>query len=107
MEHTSRVSRRFLGDVHYCSASIPSGSVSKCRRYEYVFPSIFFVIVDTDCTYTDYAVVIIMGVFIYAGLHWLISARRWFKGPVRTVEMNTIDDRSVSDADVSLERKGS
>ena len=107
MEYTSRVSRRFLGDIHYCSASIPSGSVSKCRRYEYVFPSIFFVIVDTDCTYTDYAVVIIMGVFIYAGLHWLISARRWFKGPVRTVEMNTIDDRSVSDADVSLERKGS
>ncbi|KAI9467111.1 amino acid transporter [Lactarius psammicola] len=30
----------------------------------------------------DYAVVIIMGVFIYAALSWVVSARKWFKGPV-------------------------
>ena len=34
----------------------------------------------------DYAVVIIMGVLIFAGLSWILSARKWFKGPVRTVE---------------------
>ena len=27
-----------------------------------------------------------MAVFIYAGLHWIISARKWFKGPVRTID---------------------
>ena len=27
-----------------------------------------------------------MGVFAFAGLTWVLSARKWFKGPVRTVE---------------------
>lgn len=36
--------------------------------------------------FTDYAVVIIMAVIIFAGLSWVISARKWFTGPVRTVE---------------------
>lgn len=31
--------------------------------------------------YQDYAVVIIMSVFIYASLSWVFSARKWFKGP--------------------------
>ncbi|KAI5122017.1 hypothetical protein M0805_008009 [Coniferiporia weirii] len=34
----------------------------------------------------NYAVVILMAVFIYAGLHWALSARLWFTGPVKTVE---------------------
>nr|VWO96338.1 Glyoxaloxidase 1 [Ganoderma boninense] len=34
----------------------------------------------------NYAVVIIMAVFIFASAWWVISARKWFKGPVRTVE---------------------
>ena len=33
----------------------------------------------------DYAVVIIMAVFIYASLSWVISARKWFTGPVRNL----------------------
>ena len=27
-----------------------------------------------------------MSVFIFASLSWVISARKWFKGPVKTVE---------------------
>ena len=34
----------------------------------------------------DYAVVIIMAVFIYATLSWIFSARKWFKGPIRNLE---------------------
>ncbi|KAI0328237.1 amino acid transporter [Cubamyces sp. BRFM 1775] len=34
----------------------------------------------------NYTVVIIMSVFIFASLSWIISARKWFKGPVKTVE---------------------
>ncbi|EJF62151.1 amino acid transporter [Dichomitus squalens LYAD-421 SS1] len=34
----------------------------------------------------NYAVVIIMAVVIFASLWWIVSARKWFKGPVRTVE---------------------
>ncbi|KAI0737826.1 amino acid transporter [Daedaleopsis nitida] len=34
----------------------------------------------------NYAVVIIMSVFVFASVSWIFSARKWFKGPVRTVE---------------------
>ncbi|TRM58833.1 amino acid/polyamine transporter I [Schizophyllum amplum] len=34
----------------------------------------------------NYSVVLIMAVFIFASLSWVLSARRWFKGPVRTVD---------------------
>ena len=34
----------------------------------------------------DYSVVIIMGVFIFASLSWVLSARKWFTGPVRTID---------------------
>ncbi|KAL5507255.1 hypothetical protein ACEPAH_6711 [Sanghuangporus vaninii] len=39
-----------------------------------------------DAEDMNYAVVIIMGIFIYAGLHWILSAHRWFKGPVKTID---------------------
>jgi hypothetical protein len=34
---------------------------------------------------SDYAVVIIMGVFIFASVSWIVSAHKWFIGPVKTV----------------------
>ena len=40
----------------------------------------------TGGPHADYAVVIIMAVFVFASLSWIVSARKWFKGPVRTVE---------------------
>ena len=27
-----------------------------------------------------------MAVFVFASLSWVLSARKWFKGPVRTVD---------------------
>ena len=41
---------------------------------------------DGPCVLADYAVVIIMAVFVFASASWVISARKWFKGPVTTVE---------------------
>jgi len=37
----------------------------------------------------NYAVVIIMAVFIFASISWIVSARKWFKGPVTTAEQST------------------
>jgi len=34
----------------------------------------------------NYSVVIIMGVFIFASLSWIFSARKWFRGPVRNID---------------------
>ena len=39
-----------------------------------------------DVNFLDYSVVIIMGVFVFASLSWLLSARHWFIGPVRTID---------------------
>ena len=33
----------------------------------------------------DYAVVIIMAVFIFASVSWVISAHKWFIGPIKTI----------------------
>ena len=30
-----------------------------------------------------------MGVFICSGVYWLVSARKWFTGPVKTVELDS------------------
>ena len=37
----------------------------------------------------DYAVVLIMAVFIFASLSWIFSARKWFVGPI-----SNLDDRT-------------
>ncbi|KAH7910463.1 amino acid/polyamine transporter I [Hygrophoropsis aurantiaca] len=39
----------------------------------------------------NYAVVIIMGVFVFASVSWVVSARKWFHGPIKN-----IDDSSSS-----------
>jgi len=41
----------------------------------------------------DYSVVIIMGVFIFASASWVLSARKWFIGPVRTID-DTLSESS-------------
>jgi uncharacterized membrane protein len=42
----------------------------------------------------DYAVVIIVGIVLLAGGWWVISARKWFTGPVKTVEEDgTLDQQ--------------
>lgn len=43
---------------------------------------------------TDYAVVIVMAVFLFASISWVISARHWFHGPVSTI--NLPDDSNPS-----------
>jgi len=37
----------------------------------------------------NYAVVIIMAVFIFASVSWVISAHKWFIGPVKTIDSAT------------------
>lgn len=39
---------------------------------------------------SDYAVVIVMGVFFFSALSWIISARKWFHGPVPNISSDDI-----------------
>ncbi|CAK5267437.1 unnamed protein product [Mycena citricolor] len=41
----------------------------------------------------NYAVLIVMAIFIFATLSWIVSARKWFKGPVRTVDEAPISEK--------------
>ena len=40
---------------------------------------------------SDYASVIVLAVFIFAAASWLLSARKWFVGPLPNID--TIDDK--------------
>ncbi|EPQ52993.1 amino acid transporter [Gloeophyllum trabeum ATCC 11539] len=50
-----------------------------------LFPSASSVTADE----MNYAVVLVMAVFIFAGISWIVSARRWFTGPISNVDMST------------------
>lgn len=45
----------------------------------------------------NYAVVIIMAVFIFAAVSWVFSAHKWFKGPVRNIDDSQEDKTSYSE----------
>jgi len=42
----------------------------------------------------NYAVLIIGAVFVFAGSWWLISARKWFTGPIKTIEQSSPESMS-------------
>ena len=44
-----------------------------------------------DHSLTDYAVVLVMAVFIFASVSWIISARKWFNGPISNVEEDFVE----------------
>jgi hypothetical protein len=46
----------------------------------------------------DYAVVIIGGVFVFAGGWWIISAHKWFTGPFVTVESRSSSEGRSAEA---------
>ncbi|KAF9038687.1 APC amino acid permease [Panaeolus papilionaceus] len=48
----------------------------------------------------NYSVVIIMAVFLFASLSWVLSARKWFHGPVRNVD-DTSTTASLNEEDKS------
>ncbi|KAH7890929.1 amino acid/polyamine transporter I [Phlebopus sp. FC_14] len=46
----------------------------------------------------NYAVVIIMGVFVFASVSWIVSAHKWFHGPIKNIEdpsSSSIDSKEM------------
>ncbi|CAL1699917.1 unnamed protein product [Somion occarium] len=41
---------------------------------------------SVDSESMNYAVVIVMAVFLFASISWVVSARKWFHGPVNTLD---------------------
>lgn len=54
---------------------------------------------EADFLLSDYAVVIVMAVFIFASTSWVFSARHWFTGPVSTVEKTFTEKGSMGRVD--------
>lgn len=44
----------------------------------------------------DYAVVIILGVIIFASMSWVLSAHKWFHGPIKNIDTSKV--ASLDDA---------
>ncbi|KAJ6624886.1 amino acid transporter [Mycena sp. CBHHK59/15] len=51
-------------------------------------------VVSLQFRLTDYAVLIIGAVFVFASVSWLTSAHKWFHGPIRNVE-EAVEKRST------------
>jgi amino acid transporter len=54
--------------------------------------SLFFI--DNAQSVKDYAVVIIMGIFLFSGGSWIFSARHWFKGPIPNIDRELYESSS-------------
>lgn len=44
---------------------------------------------DPDPQPADYAVVIILSIFLFASLSWIFSARHWLTGPIPNIDGST------------------
>jgi len=77
--------------------AVPIGSIA-IAWVSYIVVLLFFPPGQTTTAQgMNYSVVIIMGVFIFASASWVLSAHKWFIGPVRNID----DSSSAS----SLEEK--
>ncbi|KAI0832902.1 amino acid transporter [Trametes gibbosa] len=65
---------------------VPIGVVAVCWVTFIIVLLVFPPEVNPTADTMNYTVVIIMGVFVFASVSWAVSARKWFKGPVKTVE---------------------
>ncbi|KAI0638666.1 amino acid transporter [Trametes polyzona] len=85
---------------------MPIGVVAVCWVTFIVVLLVFPPEVSPSANTMNYTVVIIMAVFIFASLSWIISARKWFKGPVKTVEDESGSTSEYDDKkDVGVEEK--
>ncbi|KZT33670.1 amino acid transporter [Sistotremastrum suecicum HHB10207 ss-3] len=69
--------------------AIPIGTVA-CSWVSFICILLLFPgFQDPTAQTMNYAVVIVMFVFFFAGGWWIIGARKWFTGPVKTVESSS------------------
>ncbi|OBZ70417.1 putative amino-acid permease PB24D3.02c [Grifola frondosa] len=57
-----------------------------------------------DAELMNYAVVIIMAVFLFASISWVVSARKWFTGPIKNVDEDPVsyDEKKLDQVDVQV-----
>ncbi|TFY66632.1 hypothetical protein EVG20_g4457 [Dentipellis fragilis] len=53
---------------------------------------------NTTAETMNYAVVLILAVFVFASGSWIISARKWFRGPVSNLDSTSSRDESLNKA---------
>ncbi|KAI0677734.1 amino acid transporter [Trametes maxima] len=64
---------------------LPIGVVAVCWVAFIVVILCFPPEIHPSAATMNYTVVIIMAVFVFAAISWVVSARKWFKGPVKTI----------------------
>jgi hypothetical protein len=85
-----------VGDFHHGTIVVPHSPDDYGARYEYVPVPVPFN-ASLNSIFADYAVVIIGAVFAFASVSWMVSARKWFHGPIKTSDNETGSMSSVDD----------
>ncbi|KAL0954082.1 hypothetical protein HGRIS_005229 [Hohenbuehelia grisea] len=74
------------GPFHLGRWAVPIGAIAVAWVSFMVVMLFFPPGSNTTAVDMNYAVVIIMGVFVFATLWWILSARHWFHGPIKNVD---------------------
>lgn len=88
-----------MGDLRCRTITLSPQPENYSTRHEYIL-TLVLLSPPLIIGYTDYAVVIIGTVFVFASISWVISARKWFLGPIN----NTGDSTRLSSMDDSDKR---
>jgi hypothetical protein len=72
-----------MDHIHCDYAPLSSSPRANSGQNECVTLLLNFIIFHSE---PDYAVLIVMSVFIFATFSWVTSAHKWFHGPVRNVD---------------------
>lgn len=86
MGDSSRNHCCLVGGVYGYHAILSFWAIARGCGYEYVQRNTPQFVVTNYANTPDYAIVIIMAVFIFSSFWWIVSARKWFHGPIKNVD---------------------
>lgn len=90
-----------MGCIHCRNVVLPSGTNHDSAGHEYVLLSTLAILRLT--LFIDYAIVIIGAVFLFATVSWIVSASKWFHGPIRNVTTDDsttpVDEKNLSESE--------
>lgn len=83
-----------MGVLHRGAAVLPPKPDSERGRDEYVL-CYFTTTGPLLIASADYASVIVLAVFVFAGSSWVLSARKWFIGPLPNVDVQDYSEKQT------------
>lgn len=84
--------RSFMVNFREYTTTLSSVANHLSTRNEWVF-KVSALPTLHDLSGSDYAVVIVAAVFLFSSGSWILSARRWFSGPLPNIDIDDIIEK--------------